>query len=158
MEYFPDEPIIVPESFSTYTYFKWEIEQFADWLANPATAPQSLASPAFSLENNQSSIFNLELFPNGKKEENAGYLSLFVRSQATNETSHKLKYTFALINENGKKKKLCRLNEFSLFKPNKGLGFFRYISHEEIKQIGVLVNGALTISCEVIYRKQKLDF
>jgi len=123
-------------------------------------------SVGFSINTNQGqSDWSLWLYPNGCKDANAGYISIYLSKMPT-ENSGDLKTTasFSILDEDGFTASFSILDEDG-FKVHSSpefvciyfsdsieqWGFHQFVSHTTLKEKGLLTGAALTILVEIAF-------
>lgn len=124
--------------------FKWVIENFSSYcVANPEEYP-SMVSPKFgfpqhsslsSSNNNSRKVrFYLRFYPKGKKEENKGYLSVFLHYQS--QESFRVKFSISVLNaQQEKRHTISKCGFISIFKSHFFINFFVILIHSLLCEI-----------------------
>jgi len=111
--------------------YRWTIEDFRNKMENFKLG-QQLESSQFVINGFKICI---NLYPNGRNEEEGGFVSLFLRND--NSVQLEVKCEFIL----GSKQTFKHLFSFNKINPNSGYGFPKMYSHEQVLSKGILEDG-----------------
>jgi len=122
--------------------YRWTIEDFQTKMENFKLG-QQLESSQFSINGFKLCI---NLYPNGRNEEEGGFVSLFLR----NDNSFQLEVMceFVLGERNTHKHNFS----FNKVNPNSGYGFPKMYSHEQIVSKQILEEGRLEIKAVITFK------
>lgn len=121
----------------------WTIKNFS--FCDQKTGEQ-LKSPTFSTGINDTCKWRLDLYPNGLKEEDAKYVSLFIIPLSCNA---RVQFRLSIIN--AKQDEIRVLNGTHHFEMGTGWGYGDYIAQDFLfnEENEVLLHDKLTVVCEL---------
>jgi hypothetical protein len=122
--------------------YKWTIEEFRSKMENFKLG-QQLESSQFVINGFKLCI---NLYPNGRNEEEGGFVSLFLRND--NSIQLEVKCEFVL----GPKESFKHVFSFNRINPNSGYGFPKMYSHEQIISKEILESDKLVIKAVITFK------
>jgi len=122
--------------------YKWTIEDFRAKMENFKLG-QQLESSQFVINGFKLCI---NLYPNGRNEEEGGFVSLFLRND--NSIQLEVRCEFVL----GLKESFKHLFSFNRINPNSGYGFPKMYAHEQINTKDILDGDKLVIKAVITFK------
>ena len=141
-----DEPDTIVEHIWTIANFSRKMKM---------TNGEKLYSSAFAIMNKDTGIeadWYLTMNPNGSREEDAGFVSLFLHPKGNKDLPKKM--SFAAIIPCDPSEQPIEWNIEHTFENTSGWGTAKFVSHKKLKdeEFKLLPNDTLTIVCQMIVR------
>ena len=124
------------------------IANFSEKMKMPPGKCLSSGIFTFMVKDKQTSWI-IECYPNGYREADAGFLSVFLGPKENTQLPIKTRFDLSIINKEGSKIILRSGIKKTFDKKAISSGAFKLISHEELQYLSFLPDDVLTIHCAV---------
>ncbi|GBN74162.1 hypothetical protein AVEN_117699-1 [Araneus ventricosus] len=130
-------------------FFSWFIENYSYcWHKNG----EKLVSPNFTIYDLEGTIWNLQLYPRGMRNEDEGHISLFLdrSKQDDGPENVSINYELSFLAADGSA--ICSGETEYEFKRGKGYGYGKFLKMDKIllrRNSDYLPEDILTVSCKI---------